>query len=518
MPDFNATPRPRPRERFGEDDQLILLGCLLGRPSIYPSLRPLLLPRYWDDCLRPFVFLMNEHQDQFGCLPSPRYIEIKLGRILPALEPEVASEAWLRRNAAEFARFKAYESAVLDGVDHIMNGRFDRLDADMDAARQVGSGSDAPPFRTMFADETHLVPPPEYLIEPWLVRDTVTCVYGVPGAFKSFWCLHAAMCLATGTAFNGQPVERTGVAYVAAEGQGGIALRQDAWVEHHGVRPGRADLVNICEPVRLLDPAHVQQFITYLQLLQKQHNTRFGLVVLDTYSQCISGAQENAPEVGSAAAQAMIRIRRELGCTVLFVHHLGKDRERGMRGAGNLRGNTDGAVLVERGEERMAATAKVERVKDAPGGATMEFGMKVVPIPRLAGQRVDASLVVEFGTPIPGTDAVASAGSALQRLFDGQVLRQINEAMRVGETCSVKKLIERIDGMHNNTRCKDRIKALLPLDARVEVQDNAGSVLGVLRRHEDQGNAQNTSGLVSRESPPGQRFPLRARGVIKLSE
>lgn len=240
--------------------------------------------------------------------------------------------------------------------------------------------------------------------------------------------------------------------------------------------------------------------------------------MFDTYSQCISGADENATEVGSAGAQAMIRIRRELGCTVLFVHHTGKDKERGMRGSGILRANIDGAVLVERVEGQMAATAKVDRIKDAPRGEPIEFQMTTVPIPRLAGQRIDASLVVGFGAPIAGASGAPTAASALQRLFDGQVLRQINEAMRVGETCSVQKLTERIEGMHNNTRHKDRIKHVLPLNQLVEVKDNAGSVVGLLRRHEDGGNPQNTSGMVSREPPPGQRSPLGSRGVISLFE
>ena len=42
----------------------------------------------------------------------------------------------------------------------------------------------------------------------------------------------------------------------------------------------------------------------------------------------------------------MIRVRRELETTVVYVHHTGKDDSREMRGSDALRANTDGAVKI----------------------------------------------------------------------------------------------------------------------------------------------------------------------------
>jgi RecA-family ATPase len=126
---------------------------------------------------------------------------------------------------------------LMRSTEHFENDEMHRIDSEYQTAVNAGLRGDAdtPPFQTLYIDETHLVPPPEYLIEPWLVSDTVTCLYGQPGSFKSFFAVHAAMCLATGTPFNGKLVRKTPVIYLAAEGQGGIAMRQDAWKLHFGI-------------------------------------------------------------------------------------------------------------------------------------------------------------------------------------------------------------------------------------------------------------------------------------------
>ena len=202
--------------------------------------------------------------------------------------------------------------------------------------------------------------------------------------------------------------------------------------------------------------------------------------MLDTYSQCIAGHDENSTEVGSAASAAMIRLRRELGVTVLFVHHEGKDKARGMRGSIALRANTDAAIGIDRSEDALLAEAHVERMKDGEAGGRIPFSLRAVPVPRLAGARIASSLVCDIGGELaPGQ---AAASTAMSRMQEGLLLRSILHALHEGESCTVAGLTRTVPGLHCNTHYKDRIAAALPLDAEVEVRDGGGRVLGALCR------------------------------------
>jgi hypothetical protein len=301
-------------------------------------------------------------------------------------------------------------------------------------------------------------------------------VYGAPGAYKSFLCLEAAFCLAAGIPFAGRDVQQTSVAYVAAEGQRGIALRIEALCASHSLRPQRNSFRLITKPLNLLDDAEVTVFINYLAELERREGIDFGAVVLDTYSQCIAGADENSQAVASKASSNMIRIRRDLETTVVYVHHTGKDASRGMRGSDALRANTDCAVEVIRDDEANAATAHVRRSKDAPTGERIRFNMRFQKVARFAGAEFDGSLVPEFvgeepivGVPMPtGGRTISWLEDLLMHMSEGQVV-------------SVKQAVL-MTGRSANSHYKTKLADLLPLGMAVDVSDADGEVIGQIGR------------------------------------
>jgi hypothetical protein len=70
------------------------------------------------------------------------------------------------------------------------------------------------------------------------------------------------------------------------------------------------------------------------------------LVVIDTLSRCSGGADENSnTDIAKVIASADM-LQQRFHCTVLIVHHAGKDRDRGPRGASSLIGNTETIIEV----------------------------------------------------------------------------------------------------------------------------------------------------------------------------
>ena len=243
-------------------------------------------------------------------------------------------------------------------------------------------------------------------------------------------------------------------------------------------------------------------YIRAIKKIEEQNSIHFGVHIIDTYSQCIAGQDENSTAVASAAAGSMIQIRRELATTVIYVHHTGKDASRGMRGADALRANTDGAIEVTRiSETGMSASAVVKRAKDVVIGGRMDFEMKTVMVPRLhnAGSKIDSSLVCTF----PATGSNTS--TPMSRMVDQKTLRSIITRMEAGQEVSVGKAAVMI-GMHDNPNYKRKIVDLMPLDQQMEVRDNGGQFLGVLTRKSHPTRVNDVFGIVVCQSKTPQ-FP-----------
>jgi hypothetical protein len=76
-----------------------------------------------------------------------------------------------------------------------------------------------PPKRLWHADELEQFPRPAWLIEPELMRGTLSVLVGEPGSGKTFLALHNALKVA----------EKETVVFVAGEGAGGLDRRIKAW-------------------------------------------------------------------------------------------------------------------------------------------------------------------------------------------------------------------------------------------------------------------------------------------------
>ena len=58
-------------------------------------------------------------------------------------------------------------------------------------------------------------------------------------------------------------------------------------------------------------------------------------------------------------------LRQYYGCTVLVVHHSGKDSSRGMRGSSALRGAIDSEFEIKRKLDTMSVCLKTKKQKDS---------------------------------------------------------------------------------------------------------------------------------------------------------
>lgn len=149
---------------------------------------------------------------------------------------------------------------------------------------------------------------------------------GPSGAGKSFVALD----------FAGKVAQEHMVAYIAGEGLLSYRDRWEAWKDYTGFGDGKLYLHE--EAVQLIDEVALQSFIDLVGPKQPR------VIIVDTVARCAAGVDENsAKEMGMFVA-ACDRLRRELRCGVLAVHHTGKDGK--IRGSSALYAAAD-AVLYQ---------------------------------------------------------------------------------------------------------------------------------------------------------------------------
>ncbi len=232
-------------------------------------------------------------------------------------------------------------------------------------------------------------PPRQWLIPSILPKAGIAMVFGPPGCGKSFLTMAWSLCIASGTPWLGRSVLQGPVAYIAGEGSFGLGPRMKAWKHLHQFT-GNSGVQWFDEAVILQDASNLGEAMT---AFTEDFTTPPVLVVIDTLSRCSGGADENSnTEMAKVIAAADI-IQQQFGCTVLIVHHAGKDRDRGPRGASSLIGNSETIIEVAPTDEGCKVVCFKQ--KDAPKFETL--GLKLQQV-QYGPQEEDNSAVLTLGS------------------------------------------------------------------------------------------------------------------------
>ncbi|WP_312776116.1 AAA family ATPase [Corynebacterium variabile] len=230
------------------------------------------------------------------------------------------------------------------------------------------------------------LPGMEPLIDRTIDRGTVNLLAAAPASGKSFLALDWCACLATGKPWQGRAVhfpvtedeehqwdyEGQGyrILYVAGEGAYGLSQRLNAWKAAwgHDIPDHRLEILPAA--ANLMNDADVAELCS---IVQEDH---VGLLVIDTLSRSIAGADENSAQDMSKAVKALDHIRASmpgLG-TVLVVHHLGKGGQ--VRGSSALEGAVDTAYRMEK-EGDLIELSCTKR-KDGPDDDRMNLELHTI--------------------------------------------------------------------------------------------------------------------------------------------
>jgi hypothetical protein len=207
-------------------------------------------------------------------------------------------------------------------------------------------------------------------------------LFGMYGSKKSFWAIHRAYCIATGTDFFGHKTTKGFCVFYAAENYQSIHRRLYCTLKHYGFKGSEDDLPLLIIPGfgDLMDPNNVRALIAALQ----PYINKWGPVVnftMDTAVTSFRIKEENSPREWIDIEHICRGLGYALGGGTELVHHNGKDASKGGRGSSAIGGSHDFSVTAERQAD---GTTKVgpslgDKTRDVADGSVTSICFKLMP-------------------------------------------------------------------------------------------------------------------------------------------
>jgi hypothetical protein len=212
---------------------------------------------------------------------------------------------------------------------------------------------------------------PRWLIEQLWGESSVGLIGGAPKCSKTWLGLDMALSVATGTACLGRyavPHPGPVLIYLAEDALPVVRQRVAGMARHRGLDVAAVEIHVITAPALRLDREPHRT-----QLLETARRLRPRLLLLDPLVR-LHGIDENhAGEVAGLLAYFRL-LQRQLGLSVVLVHHTRKNATggvaagQGLRGSGDLHAFGDSNLYLRRSRERLVLSSEH---RAAPAAATV---------------------------------------------------------------------------------------------------------------------------------------------------
>jgi hypothetical protein len=229
-------------------------------------------------------------------------------------------------------------------------------------------------FAIKWDGEIKSAPGADYMIKGLIPSQGFGVIYGASGTFKSFIALDMAYHIALGRPWAGRRVSKGVALYIAAEGMAGMAKRIDGFRSAHREWPDRVPFALMPATPNLGSPkGDLGVLIHSIECMGQAPR----LIVLDTLSQMLCGAEENGSGM-TAFIQNAQALSSRFNCFVLAVHHTGYGPQDRMRGHSSLRGAVDAAIRVEKLPDGYSSAIVFEKNKDGKADITVTETLRTV--------------------------------------------------------------------------------------------------------------------------------------------
>lgn len=208
----------------------------------------------------------------------------------------------------------------------------------------------------------------DYIMKGVIEPGSMGAIYGARGAGKTFGALALLRALATGSMFAGKRTRQAPTLYLALEGPPRTIERRFKALEQ---QPDLNQVFWERVTAGQLDDRSIRDSIA---AFVKARGVR--LVVFDTLARLVGMRDENTAAGMSYATNIAEQIAGDAAS--LFIAHVGKDAERGVRGHSAFEAAADFLLRVERnGDDRSLI---FEKVRDGEDGCAFSFNLEKITL------------------------------------------------------------------------------------------------------------------------------------------
>jgi hypothetical protein len=206
---------------------------------------------------------------------------------------------------------------------------------------------------------------PSWLVNSILPMNSTVLLYGPSQSYKSFLALDLALSVSTQATetFGSKPNATGTVFYAALEGKNNIKkARRRAWKVARGIE-GRIDNFYVLTAPMVAMPNEVEEFGDQIKARAAGRPVR--LIVIDTLAKSMAGLNENDAGDAGRFIRFCDSLVEAFGCTVIAIHHSGKDSDKAARGSSAFLAGFD--TVLETKADRKSKTVEfwVRKHKDA---------------------------------------------------------------------------------------------------------------------------------------------------------
>lgn len=253
----------------------------------------------------------------------------------------------------------------------------------------------------------------------WIIKDVIpeqstVLLVGKTGSYKSFLALDMLLSISTGTETFGVLPLTGPTFYGAMEGRNSIKkARRRAWKAARGMDAPISEFYVGPAPIIGM-PGEMQEFGD--EIKRRCQHERPKLIVLDTLSKCMAGLNENDAGDAGRFIRFCDSLVEAFGCSVIAIHHTGKDEGRGARGSSAFQAGFDTVLECKAHRATKSVEVWVRKHKDAEE--------REAPF-TFQGKEVAGSLVF-FPTDDSTHRTLTAANDAWAPTKIGAALRELN--------------------------------------------------------------------------------------------
>ncbi len=210
-------------------------------------------------------------------------------------------------------------------------------------------------------------------------------MYGRPGSYKSFVALYLSAMIATGQDAFGRSTVQGPVVYIMGEGGSGLKPRLDALSRHYGIDEPPVYFLRSQLNLRSTE----DDAIALVQAINAI-NAKPTMLVIDTLNRAFGGGDENTSEAMGNFISRCCLIQDQIGCSVLVVHHAGKNEAAGSRGHSSWLGALDAEYgltkISDDDSPNRIGKLSVTKMKDGEDGFDIGYQMETVTLTPIGGK------------------------------------------------------------------------------------------------------------------------------------